>query len=93
MIISLPLSCLGIENLSSTVDTVTADITNQQSLVDMCARTKVLVNCVGPVCQSEEKKVAFLSKDIFSIVSMVNLLFRLVFKHVHIMLIYLVNHK
>ncbi|CAF1032156.1 unnamed protein product [Adineta ricciae] len=38
----------GIDSLTSTVDTVTANITNQQSLVNMCARTKVLVNCVGP---------------------------------------------
>jgi len=38
----------GIENLSSNVDTIVANINNQQSLIDMCARTKVLVNCVGP---------------------------------------------
>ncbi|UJR36584.1 hypothetical protein I4U23_029303 [Adineta vaga] len=38
----------GIENLSSTIDTISANITNQQSLVNMCARAKVLINCVGP---------------------------------------------
>ncbi|CAF1079350.1 unnamed protein product [Adineta steineri] len=38
----------GIENLDSTIDTITANVTNKQSLVDMCARTKVLINCVGP---------------------------------------------
>ncbi|CAF4764891.1 unnamed protein product, partial [Rotaria sp. Silwood2] len=37
-----------IENLTSNVDTIVANITNKQSLIDMCARTKVLVNCVGP---------------------------------------------
>ncbi|CAF3398335.1 unnamed protein product [Rotaria sp. Silwood1] len=38
----------GIENLTSNVDTIVANVTNQQSLIDMCAHTKVLVNCVGP---------------------------------------------
>jgi short subunit dehydrogenase-like uncharacterized protein len=44
---------IGIENLDSSVDIIIANITNKQSLVDMCARTKVLVNCVGPVCKWE----------------------------------------
>jgi short subunit dehydrogenase-like uncharacterized protein len=43
----------GIENLNSNIDTIVANITNQQSLIDMCAQTKVLINCVGPVCKSE----------------------------------------
>jgi short subunit dehydrogenase-like uncharacterized protein len=45
---------VGIENLSSNVDTVVANINNSQSLVDMCARTKLLINCVGPVCKCED---------------------------------------
>ncbi|CAF1075586.1 unnamed protein product [Rotaria sordida] len=38
----------GIENLTSNVDTIVANVTNSQSLIDMCAHTKVLINCVGP---------------------------------------------
>ncbi|CAF4322312.1 unnamed protein product, partial [Rotaria magnacalcarata] len=38
----------GIENLASNIDMIIANVTNQQSLVDMCGHTKVLLNCVGP---------------------------------------------
>ena len=47
--------CLGIENLNSTADTIVANIKDQQSLIDMCAQTKILINCVGPVCKSKPK--------------------------------------
>lgn len=40
---------LGIADLSSNVDTVIANITDKKSLIEMCQRTKILIDCVGPV--------------------------------------------
>jgi len=38
----------GIADLSSNVDTVIANITDKKSLIEMCQRTKILIDCVGP---------------------------------------------
>ena len=33
------------------VPIIIADVTSYQSLLDMCKRAKVIINCVGPVSQ------------------------------------------
>ena len=50
------------------MDTIVANITNQQSLVDMCNRARVLVNCVGPVY---EKKKFYWYRAVVFLVSLV----------------------
>jgi short subunit dehydrogenase-like uncharacterized protein len=39
----------GVDNLNTSIEKVTANIADSQSLVDMCHRTKILIDCVGPV--------------------------------------------
>jgi hypothetical protein len=48
---------LGIDNLSSNVDIIVANVTDRQSLIDMCHRTTILLDCVGPVRVHERMTV------------------------------------
>ena len=43
--------CLGSEEIEN-LGIVIADNKNDESILEMCRQTQVIVNCVGPVCLS-----------------------------------------
>ena len=83
----------GIADLSSTVDTVVANITDRQSLIEMCQRTKILIDCVGPVGVTDKEGCRGASDTLFSTVSTENQSFRRVSKRVRIIWTFVVNPK